>query len=292
MTLILHRTFANICRSARLQLHVTQADLAATVGVSRTHISAIETGRANPTLGVVARISEALDLGLAFVSRPPVVIGPRQRDFVHARCSAYIERRLRTLGFEVLREVEIVHGRSHGWIDLLAFDRSTGTLIVIEVKTGLDDIGGAERQLGWYERAARGMAAARGWQPRRVRTWLLVLASVEVDAAIRANRDVLDVAFPVRAGVMRLELAGEGPATAGRGLGLIDPSRRRHDWLLPSRIDGRRWEAPYRGYSDAAARWREDAKTPASRLPVPPRLGQPGPRWREGPGPHDGRGPV
>jgi hypothetical protein len=50
------------------------------------------------------------------------------------------------------REVEIVHGRSHGWIDLLAFDRRTGTMLILEIKTRLSDLGAIERQIAWYER--------------------------------------------------------------------------------------------------------------------------------------------
>ena len=89
------------------------------------------------------------------------------------------------------REVEVIHGRSHGWIDVLAFDPRTGTLLVIEVKTRIDDLGSIERQLGWYERAARDLARGLGWRPRHIAGWLVGLARAEVDAAIRANGEAL-----------------------------------------------------------------------------------------------------
>jgi hypothetical protein len=89
----------------------------------------------------------------------------------------------------------------------------------------------------------------------RVVAWLLVLATDEVDAGLRTNRMVIDEVFPVRATAMMDRLVDTGaPSPDGRGLALIDPSSRRRDWLIRCRIDGRRSEAPYRDYRDAAAR--------------------------------------
>jgi transcriptional regulator with XRE-family HTH domain len=224
--------------------------------VSRAYISAIECGLANPSLDMVARIADTLGIEIDLAARPPIVTDPRQHDIVHSRCSGYTDRRFRRAGWDVLREVEIVHGRSHGWIDLLAFDPRTGTLLVVEVKTRIDDLGSIERQLAWYERSAMDVARAHGWRPSIVRGWLLALASDEIDGAIRANGLALAVAFPVRAAEMQLVVTGDQrPDLRGRGLALIDPSSRRRSWLIGSRSDGRRGAAPYRDYGDAARRF-------------------------------------
>jgi transcriptional regulator with XRE-family HTH domain len=265
----LRDAFATLCRDGRDRLDISQGQLARAADISVAYVSLIELGRANPTLAVVERISDALGLELGLVQRPPVMIRGRQRDFVHARCSAYVQRRLVAAGIACEREVLIVDGRTCGWIDVVAFDWASGTLIVIELKTAIDDLGAVERQLAWYERNALAVARRFGWSVRRVRSWLLVLASDDVDATIRANRDVLRSAFPGRASTMRLELAA-GPlrastAIAGqprdpggravhRGIALVDPCSRRREWLIPSRIDGRRRGAPYRDYADAAMR--------------------------------------
>jgi hypothetical protein len=174
---------------------------------------------------------------------------------VHARCSGYVDRRLRTGGWQTAREVEIVSGRSHGWIDLLSFDQTTGVLLVIEIKTRLDDVGAIERQLGWYERSAFRIALDLGWEPRRLVCWLLVLASDEADESIRANRDVMARAFPVRAAEMSGLLDDRDVRPIGRGIALIDPASRRRAWLIRARSDGRRSPAPYAGYADAARRF-------------------------------------
>ena len=234
-------------------LDITQQSLADAVGVSRAYIATIESGRANPTLDLVVRIAERLGIEVDLVAVRPRVISPPQRDLVHARCSGYIHRRLHRAGWDVRREVEVVHGRHHGWVDLLAFDQRTGTMLIIEVKTRLDDLGAIERQLAWYERSAMDLAGRAGWRPRRVYPWLLALASDEVDAAVRANREVFQVGFPSRALAMTALVDGRfPPGPLGKGLALIDPSSRRRDWLLRCRVDGRRSPAPYRDYVDAA----------------------------------------
>lgn len=206
-------------------------------------------------MNLVDGIAAALGIELDLVTRRPVVHEPRHGDTVHARCSAYVARRLRSHGLAVAREVEVVHGRSHGWIDLLAFDRGTGALWLIEIKTRLDDLGAIERQFSWYERSAWGLARDLGWAPRQMRSWLIVLASEEVEHVLRANRDLFDQAFPGRAGAMAGTLAARLVAEPrGRAVAMIDPSNRRRDWLIRTRLDGRRSPSRYRDYADAARR--------------------------------------
>lgn len=192
-------TFGRACLDTRASLDVSRAELARRVGVSARYMARIERGEANPSLRLVDRIAEALGLDMSLDIRPPVFHGgPRVRDAVHARCSAYVDRRLRVLGWATVREVEVVHGRSHGWIDLLAFDPRTQTLLIIEIKARIDDLGGLERQLGWYERMAWRPARELGWRPRRMVSVVLVLASEEVDRVVRAHHDLLAMAFPMR----------------------------------------------------------------------------------------------
>lgn len=251
----LRRTFAYAARVTRGRLRLTQTQVAEAVGISRGHVAAIETLRANPTLDVVDRMSNALGLEAQLTLRPPLVFdaGP-QRDLVHARCSAHVERRLRSAGWQTAREAEIVEGRSHGWIDVLAFHPRSETLLVIEVKTRLDDVGSVERQLGWYGRAAAASARRHGWRPRRIVSWLLALASDEVDLVIHNNGDLMGQSFPTRAREMMAWLMDDHQRAVGRGLALLDPSSKRREWLIRSRLDGRRSRAPFVDYADAVRR--------------------------------------
>jgi transcriptional regulator with XRE-family HTH domain len=248
-------SFGRLCRDSRVLLDITQAELAASVGVSRSHIAGIETSKVNPSLDVVAKIGDALGLDLQLVGRRPVIIDPRSTSVVHSRSSGYVGRRFRQSGWLIRREVEVVHGHTHGWIDLVAFHPGTRTLVIVEIKTRLDDVGAIERQMAWYERAAPDVAARFGWRPTRALSWLLLLQSEEVEIAIRRDRDLLREAFPARADQMRVVI-GSATSIAGgeRGLALVDPSSRRSEWLIPSRSDGRRSPARYRDYADAARR--------------------------------------
>jgi len=245
-------TFARACLATRLDLDISREQLAERVGVTPSYIGRIERGEANPSVALIEGIGEALGLDLRLDVRPPIFPGgPHVRDVVHARCSAYADRHLRSQGWVTVREVEIVQGRSHGWVDLLAFDRRSGTLLIVEVKTRLLDLGALERQLAWYERSARQPALALGWRARRSALVVLALASEEVDRVVRAHRDLLSFAFPIRAREIARGLADPALLTSERGLALIDPASRRANWLIRTSVDGRRSRLPYADYADA-----------------------------------------
>lgn len=245
-------SFGRACFEIRTSLDVPRKALAARVGVSARYIALIEQGRANPSLALVERIADALGLTIELGITPPVFPGgARVRDEVHARCSAYVDRRLRAAGWSTAREVEIVHRRSHGWIDILAFHRRSATLVIIEIKTRVDDLGALERQLGWYEREAWRAATTVGWRPGRAASCVLALASDEVEQVVRSHRDLFKLAFPSRAAALSRLIHEPERALVGRAFALIDPASRRREWLIATSIDGRRSRLPYRGYAEA-----------------------------------------
>jgi len=236
-------------------LDVTQQELALAAGVSRSHIAGIETGRVNPSIDLVWRIAVRLGIDVAIVGRPPIIMSRRNgQDLVHARCSGYVEARIHRLGWMVNREVEVAGDRALGWIDLLAFEPVSRTLVIIEIKTRLEDIGAVERQVAWYERHATNVARALGWRPTQIITWLILLASDEVERAVGIHREVLRRGFPGRASAMRQVILDPLSAVDRRSLAMVDPTSRRRDWLIPTRSDGRRSAPPYRDYGDAARR--------------------------------------
>jgi transcriptional regulator with XRE-family HTH domain len=244
--------FGRACLEARLSLDVSRVAVAERVGVSARYLAMIEAGTANPSLRLAETLVAALGLETRLLVRPPIFpAGARVRDSVHARCSAYVDRRLRVAGWSTKREVEVVSGRSHGWIDLLAFDPATGTLLIIEIKTTLDDLGALERQISWYERMAWQAARRIGWTARRTVSVVLALASDDVERIVRAHRELWDLAFPARASAIATLIDQPAAAMPGRGFALIDPSGRRRGWLLRTSLDGRRSRLPYRDYADA-----------------------------------------
>jgi transcriptional regulator with XRE-family HTH domain len=253
MTTSTARAFGRICRDRRLELDVTQASIAGAIGTSRGHYSMIEAGRVNVSAATMDRIAEALGIRLRVASTNVVAaMSQRPRDAVHALCVAYVARRLRAAGWEVVRELEITDGRLHGWIDLVAFDPVTRTLLVVEVKTRIDDVGRLERQIGWYERAVLRSLPSE-WVPAGVGTWVLALASAEVDEAVGDHRAAFADALPGRAQEMRAVVARGTRIWVFRGFALIDPRSRRRDWLIPTRVDGRRTVLPYQDLARAAS---------------------------------------
>ena len=52
-------------RALRRTTGLSQEHFADRVGVSRTHMGKIETGKANPTLEIIVRLAQGLDLTLA-----------------------------------------------------------------------------------------------------------------------------------------------------------------------------------------------------------------------------------
>ena len=242
-----------LVRDLRLALGWTQRTLGRRAGLSQSWICDVERGRCpDASLETIDRLLAAMGATLVLDVRAPFLANPRQRDVVHARCSAHVARRLESAGWRVAREVEVGGDRSRGWIDLLAWHPGTGLLLVIEVKTEIHDMGAVERTLGWYEREAWAAARRLGWRPRAVLGCLLLLSTEVVERRIRDNRDVLDRAFQLRAREVAA-IVSDGVrrgAARSRGLALIDPRSRRSLWLRPSRLDGRRAPAPYRDYAD------------------------------------------
>jgi len=247
----------------------SQARLSAESGVPQTVVSSIERAmHSNPPLVTVKRLCTALDAELIVEIRPARLVGKSdQRDPAHAACMAATRRILERVGWTTASEVEIATGRARGFIDLIAFDPATRRLLVIEVKTEIRDVGGLERQVGWYLRQARGAAGRLGWRPQHVSGVVVCLATGAIDATVLANRVELAAAFPIRGRAVRAVLIG-GAVVDRRGLILLDPLRRGAAGLMTLAADGRRTPAPYRDYA-AFLRARPSRPKRASETAIP-----------------------
>ncbi len=70
--IITTRDLASAIRGRRLALGLTQAEVAARVGVSRPWLSQIEAGKPTANIGLVIRLLDALGLQLEVTDRPPL----------------------------------------------------------------------------------------------------------------------------------------------------------------------------------------------------------------------------
>jgi transcriptional regulator with XRE-family HTH domain len=243
--------FGASVQAVRVALGLSQRSLATRIGRSQVYVSLVERGRvAGLSITDAESICRALGATLVLgIDAPVLIAGPRQRDAAHARCVAYVTRRLTRDGWIVRREVQIGSPTRPGWIDLLAFHPESRVLMVIEVKTELIDLGGLERQLGWYSREARRAGKALGWDPVALVTAALVLATSVNDERIRENAAGIQQAFPRRWRELMRTVRG-GDVGRGWGIALIDPQSRVRDWCRPTLLDGRRSQAPYRRVAD------------------------------------------
>jgi transcriptional regulator with XRE-family HTH domain len=239
-------------RVIRLSIGLPQRGLAKRIRRSQGFVSLVEHGRVTRlSIAEADAICDALGATLILgVEAPILVAGARQRDAAHARCVAYVARRLASDGWIVRREVMIGPRDRPGWIDILAFDPASSVLLVIEIKTELVDIGGLERQLGWYQREARRACRDLDWAPNAVVPCALVLSTGSNDDRMRANAESLRQVFPLRWRDLIRVIRRKGPAGGGWALAVIDPRSRVHDWCRPTVLDGRRSAPPYARLGD------------------------------------------
>ncbi len=282
---LLRAEVAVLIRTTREALGWTQAELGRRARVSQSEICRIEKDLIKGlSFETASRILDALRIRVTInLTAPTILGGGRQHDAAHARCVAFVARRLRALGWLVETEVMIVGSSAFGWIDIAALRPGDRTLLVIEIKTELRDIGAAMRQQAWYEREARSMAQGFGWSPRRVVGALLVLATEDNVGRLAGNRDLLRDKFSLPASELGRMIAGDiGYLSAPRGLAMIDPLQRRAAWVLRSPLDG--WSATpryanYRAFmaamrGDRAAAWKSVVAAPAELVAAPAECSQ------------------
>ena len=240
--------FGLASRRVRLRVGQTQAELGRRVRKSQSWVSRVESGTlVSLTVADADALCRALGSTLVFTIETPVFIGgDRQRDLAHARCLAFVVRRLARAGWQVEREVQIGDPRRPGWIDVLAYNPISRTLLIIEIKTRLDDFGGLERQLQWYRQHAQAAARRMGWQAEDVTTAALLLATEVNDQRVRENASSIRQRFPGRWRELAAIASGDPTASlATWSLAMIDPHSRASTWCRPTVLDGRRSAAPY-----------------------------------------------
>lgn len=149
----------------------------------------------------------------------------RLRDRRHAELVERLLTQLRTLEWEVATEVSFNHFGERGSIDILAFHPATRSLLVIEVKTVVPDLGGMLSTLDRKVRLAREIARERGWTPARVSRLLVVPEESTTRRRVSRHAATFANAFPQRTVGVRTWLR----APAGTISGLLFLSTARGD---------------------------------------------------------------
>lgn len=163
-------------RALRMRRHLTQEQLASAARVSSSAISRIERGQSDAvTVRTLERVAAVLG---ARIETRLLWQGEgldRLLDARHATLVDYVLGLLRAAGWDVASEVSFSIYGERGSIDIFAFHRATGSLLVVEVKSVVPDLQALLAGLDRKGRLARQIAQERGWIGVTSVTRLLIL---------------------------------------------------------------------------------------------------------------------
>ena len=187
-----------VFRAVRLRLRLRQVDVASRGGVSPGAVSRIERGRLDEvSLSTLSKVADVLEIRLDIVARWRGGDLDRMLNAKHAALAEDVVAWLRREpGWEVRPEVSFNIYGERGVIDLLAWHAPTRTLLVIELKTDIVDVG---ENLGTFDRKrrlARRVAGDLGWQPAVIGVALLVRETRTNRRRVAAHELTLRAALP------------------------------------------------------------------------------------------------
>jgi transcriptional regulator with XRE-family HTH domain len=194
-------------RAARIRRGWRQADLAAKAGVSASQVSRTERGHLDEmTLAALRRIAAALEIRIDLSARSRAADLDRVVSARHAALAEEVLARLRTYaGWMARAEVTFASYGERGVVDIVAWHQPSRSLLLIELKTELVDIGEAIGTFDRKRRLASTIAQSVGleWRPARVGAWLVVAEGATTRRRIRAHALTFRSAFPANGATLR-----------------------------------------------------------------------------------------
>src|SRR5262245_4042767 len=177
-----------LLRVLRIRRGLRQVDVAVLAGVSDQTISRIERGRLEEVnVGILRRVARALE------ARFEVSVWTRSGDIErladhrHAGLVEAVTTTLVDCDWIARPEVSFSLAGERGLIDILAWHQATRSLLVIEVKTEIVDVGELLGTLDRKRRLAPEVARRLGWDPAAYGTALIVDDSTTNHRRIREH---------------------------------------------------------------------------------------------------------
>jgi transcriptional regulator with XRE-family HTH domain len=159
------RALARFLRALRRRRGWTQRQLSARLGIGQQWMSRLERGDLR-ACSVPLLENWASSLG-AYLVLDVRISGERPiTDARHAAIQNWVAQLLRDAGWIVEVEVSFNDFGDRGRIDVLAFHPGHGILLIIEVKTRIDDVQDLLGRIDIKARVARKLAIERGWLVR------------------------------------------------------------------------------------------------------------------------------
>jgi hypothetical protein len=190
--------FGRLVRLARLRRGWRQLDLAAHAGVSRTTVSRVERAAFGQVpMDATRAVAAALQIRVELVARARAMDLDRVVNGRHSAMSEYVTGWVSGIPGWVLRpEVSFSEYGERGVIDLLCWHARSGSILMIEIKTEVVDVGDVLGRLDIKRRQAAKVARALGWRPASVSTRLLLAESMTNRRRAEAHAALLSAALP------------------------------------------------------------------------------------------------
>lgn len=185
-------------RAARIRRGWRQADLAGRAGVSDATVSRIERGHLGSlTFEAVRCVTAALEIRLETLPRSRAGDLDRLVNARHAALAeAVLARFARLPGWVARPEISFNVYGDRGVVDVLAWHAASRSLLVIELKTEIVELGELLAVLDRKRRLGAAIGAPLGWVPDLVGTWLIVAEGRTNRRRLTAHRAILRAAFP------------------------------------------------------------------------------------------------
>jgi transcriptional regulator with XRE-family HTH domain len=192
-------------RAVRIRRQWRQSDVAERAGVSRAFVSLVERGHLDRvSLGTLRTLGRVLEVRIDTIARWR---GGELDRLLRARHSALAESVAGTFarlpGWTIVPEVSFSIWGERGVIDLLAFHRPSGCLLVIELKTDIVDVNELVGTLDRKARLAPSLVKERGWRVTSVSRWLILADDKTNQRRVAAHRAMLRAALPETGRTMR-----------------------------------------------------------------------------------------
>lgn len=206
-----------LVRAVRHRLRWTQAKVAARAGVSQRAVSRVETGRIDEmAVRHVRAVAAALEIRIEVAAHWRGGDGVRLLDSSHAALVDLVVTLLRRRGWKTMLEYTFNEYGERGSVDVVGWRAGAGAMLVLEIKSRLQDVQDTIARLDRKGRIVpRLLARERGWQIRQVGIVLVLDDLTANRSAIARHAASFDAAYPHRGLEVRRWMANPSGRLAG-----------------------------------------------------------------------------
>jgi len=231
--------FGRLARLTRIERRWRQVDLAARAGVSAATVSRVERGHLGEIpLATIRGVADAIGIRVQIAARARAVDLDRVLNARHTALAGYCAEWITSRGGWIVRpEVSYSEFGERGSIDLLCWHATSRSLLVVEIKTEIVDLGELLSRLDAKERLGPVVGRRLGWAPGSVSACLIVADSVTNRRRVAAHGSLLRAALPADGRVLARWLRQPtGPLRALRFVSDSRPGHARSDFAGPTLI--------------------------------------------------------